>query len=81
MAALLAGLCKDSALPFVLVLGRLAGRDVTDRLFPCRSVLVPLVMGVVGMAPFNELRFRSPLNQIYLQPLVRTPTSRAPHSG
>lgn len=73
----LACISKETLPPFVLALGLVAGRDDEDGLLPCRSRLIPMVMGTVaGVGAsllFNVFRFGTPRNLLYLDPALQTP--------
>ena len=75
----LAGITKETALPFLLVLGAVAlfGAERRVRLGPARAQLVGLAVGAVSVlvttAAFNLFRFESIKNTTNLQPLFRVP--------
>jgi hypothetical protein len=75
--ALLAGVTKETAAPFLLVLGLVCARTAADRFFPPARVLVPLVGGLVAAVSinllFNVFRFGTTSNVFYNGPYTRVP--------
>jgi hypothetical protein len=74
--AVLAGITKETAFPFLLVLGLVCTRSAADRFLPAARLLVPLVGGVLaGVAVnllFNVFRFGTTTN-IYYSAFSRVP--------
>jgi hypothetical protein len=74
--AVLAGITKETAAPFLLVLGLVCARSAADRFLPPTRLLLPLVGGVLaGFAVnllFNVFRFGTTAN-IYYTAFPRVP--------
>ena len=75
--ALLAGITKETAAPFLLVLGLVCARSATDRYLPPRRVLLPLVGGLIAAVVinllFNVFRFGTVKNIYYTESFTRVP--------
>lgn len=82
VTALLAGLTKETMAPFLLVLGLVCAREVHDRWFPARRLLVPMLVGLGGAfvlnSAFNVFRFGTVRNTVYTAPDTRVPGVKFP---
>jgi hypothetical protein len=73
----LAGITKETAAPFLVVLGIVCARSAADRWLPARRLTLAMVAGigaaVIANALFNVFRFGTARNLTYTAPATRVP--------
>ena len=75
--AVAAGVTKETAAPFLVVLGLVCARSAADRWLPPRRMVAAVIGGAVAAVALNSLfnvfRFGTPRNLTYTEPSTRVP--------